>query len=554
MMMLVNFPGEENIKLAEAFIETGTANRGNVDAYYQQLHEWVTNWGGSEQSHKTDSNGEDKVKANAEGNRDINLPPTFEDDLTHPHLPDSSPLRSEVSGHTYGRFQTPEHDEMRSGSVSRALSQPISSIAPPHVTAPRAPSVPSHFAPTGLFSRAQPGVSNRPHPIACLHGLSPLKEMEEPSDDEADENLKDLVKRSQGGEEKQLKANESAGLEDGDNSGGDDGGDTGKDGSKNESQSGADEDQLEEDEDQLEEDEDQLEEDDDQDEDEDDEDIPEPSASSSGHTSDVDESTLDSIRKKTSGKGAKRKADERDSDDEGDEVGSRVFVTRSGRKVRLIKSAAVVEDSDEDGDSFRQKPLPPPVQRPSGGSSKNHKDKKDPLLKGLATTPCGRCAQGNRTCMVWVNKPTARACATCNCSHTGCDWVGSVKRSRRSNPQAQESSKSKSRPPTKSKSRPPVNSRSRSPSRKRSQSRKGGRDRDSTSMDVDDNWGRKTVKSERTPDPYSAEALAKRRGGKSRAIGMSSGGNGKVKRSPSESARPSKRVKIEGMCFGILMF
>jgi len=111
--------------LAEAFIKIGTRNRGNVDAYYQELNDWVWTWDGNSGQQVVEGNRDGGNERKAEGNGDITLSPTFEDNLTYPNLPDSSPAHSEGSGLTFGRLVTPDHTESWLGSNSQSQSLPV---------------------------------------------------------------------------------------------------------------------------------------------------------------------------------------------------------------------------------------------------------------------------------------------------------------------------------------------------------------------------------------------------------------------------------------------
>jgi len=511
------------VQLAKAFIDIGTRNRGNVDAYYRELNDWVRTWDGNSGQQVVEGNRDDGNERKAEGNRDITLSPTFEDDLTYPNLPDSSPARSEASGLTFGRLVTPERTESWLGSNSRAQSLPIAGGVFPSPQGGRSQSHPVAVGQLpGPFTGGQRRAPIGPPPVGGAAGLSPLKEVEEPSDGDQERQTKtkaELVPDAEK-EEREDKGSGSGSEGDDDESNGEEEVDQGVSG---------DEDGTEDGEDELEDDE-----------------APRPSPGRHSHHSgpgaDEEEPVAEpetATKEETSRRSRKRKVDEVESARDKVEGPERVVLTRSGRKIRLIKSSEYIQESD---DEDRQ---PPPrssrlrqvsAARPNQGSSRNHKGNKDLNLKRLASTPCGRCARGNRPCMIFVNKPTVRACATCNASHGACDFVGSHRRPRRTR-------RSKLVSPSRSRSRPSSSSRSRS--RETGKSKTHAPDEEDIWMEIEEpEIGRKSAGK---LDPYSAEELAKRRKGKSRDTGKDSKAQRQMKRSPSLPTRPpSKRVKIEG--------
>ena len=524
------------MKLAEAFIDIGTRNRGNTEAYYQELNDWVRTWDGNSGQLVVEHNRDGKNEGKAEGNGDITLSPTFEDDLTYPNLPDSSPARSEASGVTFGRLVTPGRTEGWLGSNSRAQSLPMAGNISPSTRSGRSQSHPVGLGQLpGQFTGDQrPAPIGHP-PVGGVAGLSPLKEVEEPLDDEPERETR-TRKRAElvSDDENEKREDKGSGL-----AGDDD--DEGEGEDEVDEIASGDEDEAEEDEDELDDEAPGL--------------LSGQRSSFSDPGTDRDEPAPapvpkpvpepeTSTKKDTSKKGRKRKADDVEIDRGDVEKTERVVLTRSGRKIRLIKSSAYIQDSDEEDHQpppRSSRPRQPPAARPDQGSSRNHKRNKDPKLKRLAPTPCGRCAHGNRICMIFVNKPTVRACATCNGSHTACDFVGSWPRARRgcrSNRGSPSCSRSRSR------SRSRSGSSSRSPSRGTEKLRKSVQHREDISMEVDElESGMKSGKR----DPYSAEELAKRRKGKSRNTGNDTKAQKHMKRSPSLPTRPPfKRVKIEG--------
>ena len=463
-----------------------------------------------------ESNRDGGNERKAEGNGDITLSPTFEDDLTYPNLPDSSPARSEESGRTFGRFVTPERTESWLGSHSRAQSLSIPGGVFPSPQGGRSQSHPVQLRQLlGPFGGDQRRAPIGAPPVAGAAGLSPLKEVEEPSDSEQERGTKKKAELVPD-EEKEEREDKGSGSE-GNN-------DEGSGEEEVDEVASGDEDGSEDGEDELEDEE-------------------APGASSgqrspdSGPGTDEDEPAPEpemTIRKDTSGKGRKRKVDEVESERDEVENPERLVVTRSGRKIRLLKSSKYIQESD---DEDRQppprssRPRQPRAVRPQQGSSRNHKGNKDLNLKHLASTPCGKCTRRNRMCMIFVNKPTVRACATCNGSHVACDFVGS---------QPRPTHRSKHVSPSRSRSRSSSSSRSRS--RDTGKSKKRAQDQEDFSMEIEDpEIGMKSGKR----DPYSAEELAKRRKGKSHDTGKDTKAQRQMKRSPS---LPSfKRVKIEGM-------